>query len=123
MTRTPLRWIDAAIERFEKGTLSEGAFAAALKLLLAGAYESVLEFRQEYDENPTSELGDPLSWAYVMQGNALSETAQSKRGDEDVAAKLLVEAAEKYQAAVTIKPGYDSWLEQLGQCSGRSRTD
>ena len=114
VTRTPLRWIDAAIERFEKGTLSEGAFAAALKLLLAGAYESVLEFRQEYDENPTSELGDPLSWAYVMQGNALSETAQSKRGDEDVAAKLLVEAAEKYQAAVTIKPDMTAGLNNWG---------
>jgi tetratricopeptide (TPR) repeat protein len=114
VTRTPLRWIDAAIERFEKGTLSEGAFAAALKLLLAGAYESVLEFREEYDKNPTSELGDPLSWAYVMQGNALSETARTKRDDDEVAARLLAEAAEKYRAAVTIKPSMTAGLNNWG---------
>jgi hypothetical protein len=112
VTRTPLRWIDAAIERFEKGTLSEGAFAAALKLLLAGAYEAVLEFRKEYEKNPTSELGDPLSWAYVMQGNALSDAARTKKGDE--AARLLVEAAEKYQAALSIKPGMAAGLNNWG---------
>ena len=112
VTRTPRQWIDAAIERFEKGALSEGAFAAALKLLLAGAYESVLEFRKEYDKNPSQELGDPLSWAYVMQGNALSETARAKTGDE--AAKVFMEAAERYEAAVAIKPTMAAALNNWG---------
>jgi tetratricopeptide (TPR) repeat protein len=112
VTRTPRQWIEAAIERFEKGTLSEGAFAAALKLLLAGAYESVLEFRKEYDKNPSPELGDPLSWAYVMQGNALSERARTKPREE--AERLLADAAEKYQAALAIKPNMAAALNNWG---------
>ena len=112
VTRTPLQWIDAAIDQFEKGKLSEGAFAAALKLLLAGAYESVLDFRKEYDRNPSPELGDPLAWAYVMQGNALSERARTKKGDE--APRLLVDAAEKYQAALAIKPAMPAGLNNWG---------
>jgi tetratricopeptide (TPR) repeat protein len=112
VTRTPRQWIDAAIERFEKGTLSEGAFAAALKLLLAGAYESVLEFRKEYDKNPSPELGDPLSWAYVMQGNALSEKARTKTGA--AARQLFTDAAEKYQEALSLKPTMPAALNNWG---------
>jgi tetratricopeptide (TPR) repeat protein len=111
-TRTPRQWIDSAIERFERGTLSEGAFAAALKLLLAGAYESVLEFRKEYDRAPTPELGDPLSWAYLMQGNALSEKAKTMAGKE--AERLFSDAAEKYQAALAIKPRMAEALNNWG---------
>jgi len=112
VTRTPRQWIDAAIERFEKGALSEGAFTAALKLLLAGAYESVLAFRKEYDKAPSPELGDPLSWAYVMQGNALSEKAKTKAGEE--ADRLFSEATEKYQAALAIKPKMAQALNSWG---------
>jgi tetratricopeptide (TPR) repeat protein len=112
VTRTPRQWIESAIERFEKGTLSEGAFAAALKLLLAGAYESVLEFRKEYDRAPTPELGDPLSWAYLMQGNALSEKAKTTVGEE--ADRLFSDAAEKYQAALAIKPNMAEALNNWG---------
>jgi hypothetical protein len=112
VTRTPLRWIDAAIDQFERGALSEGAFAAALKLLLAGAYESVLEFRKEYDRAPTPELGDPLSWAYVMQGNALSEKAKTRTGEE--ADRLYAESAEKYKAALDIKPRMAQALNNWG---------
>jgi hypothetical protein len=112
VTRTPRQWIDAAIERFEKGALSEGAFAAALKLLLAGAYESVLEFRKEYDRAPSPELGDPLSWAYVMQGNALSEKAKTKTSEQ--AERLFLEAAEQYKAALAIKPSMAQALNNWG---------
>jgi hypothetical protein len=112
VTRTPRQWIDAAIERFEKGALSEGAFGAALRLLLAGAYESVLEFRKEYDKAPSRELGDPLSWAYVMQGNAISDKAKTKTGDE--ADRLLSEASERYQAALAINPNMHQALNNWG---------
>jgi tetratricopeptide (TPR) repeat protein len=112
VTHTPRQWIDAAIERFEKGTLSEGAFAAALKLLLAGAYESVLEFRKEYDRAPSAELGDPLSWAYVMRGNEFSEKAKTKSVEE--ADKLFSEAAEQYKAALSIKPTMPQALNNWG---------
>jgi tetratricopeptide (TPR) repeat protein len=112
VTRTPRQWIDAAIKQFEEGKLSEGAFAAALKLLLAGAYESVLEYRKEYDRAPTPELGGPLSWAYVMQGNALSEKAQTKTGEE--AERLFSEAAAKYESALSIKPNMAEALNNWG---------
>lgn len=112
VTRTPRQWIDAAIERFEKGTLSEGAFAAALKLLLAGAYESVLAFRAEYDKAPSPELADPLSWAYVMQANKLSEKAKASSPEE--ADRLLSQAIEKYQAALSIKPNMVQALNNWG---------
>jgi tetratricopeptide (TPR) repeat protein len=102
VTRTPRQWIDAAIDRFEKGTLSVGAFAAALKLLMAGAYESVLAFREEYDQSPSPELGEPLAWAYVMQANSLVEKAKTKSGEE--ASRLFSQAVEKYEAALTIRP-------------------
>jgi len=112
VTRTPRQWIDAAIKQFEEGALSEAAFGAALKLLLAGAYESVIEFRNEYDRNPTRELGDPLSWAYVMQGNALSEKAKTKSAEE--ADKLFVEAEDKYRSALGIKPAMVEALNNWG---------
>jgi tetratricopeptide (TPR) repeat protein len=102
VTRTPRKWIDAAIDRFEKGTLSQGAFGAALKLLMAGAYESVLGFREEYDQSPSPELGEPLAWAYVMQANPLAEKAKTKSGEE--ASKLFSQAVENYEAAVAIRP-------------------
>jgi tetratricopeptide (TPR) repeat protein len=115
VTRTPRQWIDAAIERFEKGTLSEGAFAAALKLLLAGAYESVLAFRAEYDKSPTPELGNPLSWAYVMQANAWCEKAKKTSSEE--ADRLFAQAQENYEAALSIKPkmeqAYNNWGNAL----------
>jgi len=112
VTCTPRQWIDAAIERFEKGSLSEGAFGAALRLLLAGAYESVLEFRKEYDKAPSRELGDPLSWAYVMQGNTISDKAKTRTGEE--ADRLLSEASEKYQAALAINPNMHQALNNWG---------
>jgi hypothetical protein len=112
VTQTPREWIDRAIQLFERGELSQGAFAAALKLLLAGAYESVLEFRKDYDRNPSPELGGPLSWAYVMQGNALSEKAKTRSGED--AEQLFLDAAEKYQAALSIKPTMAEALNNWG---------
>jgi tetratricopeptide (TPR) repeat protein len=112
VTRTPRQWIDAAIDQFEKGALSDRAFTAALKLLLAGAYESVLGFREEYDKAPSAELADPLSWAYVMQGNALAEKARTKKGEE--AHRLFSEAAEQFKAALDIKPKMAQALNNWG---------
>ena len=98
VTRTPREWIVSAIENFEKAasaagtaagiTSPEGAElpappeAAALKLLIAGDYEGVLQFREDYEKTPSSELAYSLSWAYVMQGNAFNEEARTKTGEE-----------------------------------------
>jgi tetratricopeptide (TPR) repeat protein len=112
VTRTPRQWIEAAINQYERGKISDGAFAAALRLLLAGAYEKVLEYRSEYDRDPTPELAGPLSWAYVMQGNALSAKAKTMTGDE--AERLFLEAEQKYQLALGIKPNMAEALNNWG---------
>ena len=112
VTRTPRQWIDAAIDKFENGSLSGGAFKGALELLLAGEYESVLKYREEYDRNPSAELGDPLSWAYLMQGNALSQQAKTKSAGD--AATLFAQAIDKYKAALEIKPNMTAALNNWG---------
>ena len=112
VTRTPRQWIEAAIAQYERGKISDGVFAAALRLLLAGAYEKVLEYRNEYDREPTPELAGPLSWAYVMQGNALSAKAKTLTGDE--AERLFLEAESKYQLALGIKPNMAEALNNWG---------
>lgn len=112
VTSAPRQWIDKAIKQYELGELSGGAFAAALKLLLAGAYESVLDYRPEYDKNPSPELGGPLSWAYVMQGNALSAKAKTQPARE--AETLLLEAEGKYKSALEIKRDMAEALNNWG---------
>ena len=113
MTRTPRQWIEAAIDQYERGKISEGAFAAALKLLLAGAYEKVLEYRSEYDRDPTPELAGPRSWAYVMQGNALSAKAKAMTGDE--AERLFLEAEIQVPIGAWDQAEHGRSAEQLGQ--------
>src|SRR5712692_2021639 len=118
VTRTSREWIVSAIERFEKvprapsgaAEMAPAAVAeqptspeaAALELLMAGDYDGVLQFRKEYNKAPSSDLAYSLSWAYVMQGNGLSDQAMTKTGEE--ADRLFQLAGEKYQAALEVKP-------------------
>ena len=112
VTSAPRQWIETAIKQFELGELSGGAFAAALELLLAGAYDSVLEYRREYDKHPSPELGGPLSWAYVMQGNTPSTKAKTQPATE--AETLLLNAEDRYKEALTIKPDMAEALNNWG---------
>src|SRR3989339_157783 len=60
----------------------------------------------------TPELLELASWAYIMQGNSLSEQAKTKTGED--ADRLFALAGEKYQAALKIKPDKDEALNSWG---------
>ena len=47
-----------------------------------------------------------MAWAYIELGNAISEQAKTKAGEE--AGKLFALAGEKYQQTLNIKPDYHS---------------
>ena len=124
--RTPRQWIKTAIELFEQvepGVVPdvEGphveerglpVYVEAQQLLIAGDYEGVVAFRKQYEEDPSSELADPLSWGYVLQGNALLDQEKTKTGEE--ADRLFALAGEKYQAALEIKPDKHDALNNWG---------
>ena len=82
------------------------------QLMMAGDYDSVVAFRAEYDKNPSPELTDAISSAYMMQGVAFFEEAESKHGDN--VDKLYELAIEKYKMALAIKPDYPSALNNWG---------
>ena len=88
VTRTPRQWIEAAIGQYEGGNSRErlrGAQATSVWRLRKGPRLS-----QRIRPAPTAELAGPLSWAYLMQGNALSAKAKAMMGDE--AERLFLEA-------------------------------
>lgn len=119
------RRIQAAIEREQESARSAGqepspeetavpapAAADAQRLLMAGDYEAVIALRPESGQNIPPDLVDPLSLAYVKQGNVLSEQAETKSGEE--AARLFGLAGEKYKAALQVKPDYHIALYNWG---------
>jgi hypothetical protein len=79
---------------------------------LAGKYDQVIALLPVSGQPIPPDLVDPASWAYVGQGNALSNQAQTKNGEE--AERLLVQAGEKYQAALQIKPDLHEALYNWG---------
>ncbi len=127
VTEIPRKRIRSAIRMFEARPSAEGTHAhvdldvikpslaseiAALVLLMAGDYDHVLKFRQEYDKSPTPELAHSLTWAYVSQGNTLGKQARTKTGEE--ADRLYALAGEKFQAALAIKPDMHEALNNWG---------
>jgi tetratricopeptide (TPR) repeat protein len=80
--------------------------------LIAGDYEKVIASLSNHEDHLSPEFHAPLSWAYVMQGNALFEQAKLKRGEE--ADRLFALTAEKYQAALRIKPDMPDALYNWG---------
>ncbi len=106
--------VRAAINRYETPTASPAEQAeetpglpslssiVAHLALMAGEYEKVIALRNVYDKTKDTSLIVPLSWAYVMLGNGLSEQAKTKSGPE--ADALFAQACEQYAQAVAIKP-------------------
>ena len=93
----------------------------AQSFLMAGEYDKVVSLRVEYDRGSAAELAGPLSWAYLMQGNALSAQAKTKSGEE--ADRLFALAGEKSQAALQIKPDMHEALNNWGTAlSAQART-
>ena len=113
VTQTPRQWLKKAIETFEaeippvvptkEVPISKDPGFSAWLQLMEGNYEGVLAYRDQYERTPTPGLADALSWAYIMQGTALSDQAKSKTGAE--ADRLFALAGEKYRRAEEIRPG------------------
>ena len=80
--------------------------------LLAGDYEKVIASLANHEDCLSPEFRDPLSWAFVMQGNALSDQAKLKKGEE--ADRLFALAGENYQAALRVKPDMHEALNNWG---------
>ncbi|MCX5890658.1 MAG: hypothetical protein NTY36_14605 [Deltaproteobacteria bacterium] len=124
----PRQWIKGAIEQYEnRGSLAAAAKevpyganpellaslnAAAQRLLMAGDYEGVLTFLEHHRKSPSPELAETLTWAYIFQGNNYTELAKAKTGEE--ADRVFAQAAEKYQAALTIKSDSSHALNHWG---------
>jgi tetratricopeptide (TPR) repeat protein len=111
------KWIREAIEEYEKRPAKAASFelapadvqdysnslaAAAQDRYMAGDYEGVVSLLPKYQEAPSPELADPLAWAFIMLGNALSDQAQTRSGEK--ADRLLQLAGDKYRAALQVKP-------------------
>jgi tetratricopeptide (TPR) repeat protein len=125
--RAPLSWVQIAIAQYENptweiisgGTPSfvEGADRAMLQtvaaqyLLMAGKYEQVLTFQNEFDKSPSAELANVLSMAYVMHGNSLLDRAKA---DVDKAGPFFTKAREMYEAALAVKPNRQEALHNWG---------
>ena len=124
VTTEPRRWIAEAIATYERG---EGKAVAARELLMAGKYSEVEELSSGPDE-PTPELADPLSWAYVMQANALSRQADGALPEDGL--PLISLACAKYASAIKLKPdmyqAFTNWgvaLQIRGQLTRGNERD
>jgi tetratricopeptide (TPR) repeat protein len=84
----------------------------AQSYLMAGDYDKVVALGSEYDKGVSPGMADSLAWAYVIQGNALSDQAKTRAGEE--ADRLFAQAYEKYQAALEIKPDMHEALNNWG---------
>ena len=133
VTDTAREWIRRAINTHESepaepagtaamSTESEEKFVAwAEARLMAGDYESVIKRQEGLPRPLPTRLADTVSWAYVTQGNALSDQAKTKSGPE--ADGLYVLAGEKYAAALAIKPDKHEALNNWGNAlSAQAKT-
>ena len=95
---------------------SEGAISATViganALMMAGDYEAVIKMISQFPEPRPESLTNIITWAHIMQGNALSTQAKTKSGEE--ADGLYRAAYEKYKAVVDIKPDMHEALNNWG---------
>ena len=90
----------------------QNAQSLAQTYLMQGNYDEVIALLPKNAKDLTPELLELASWAYIMQGNSLSEQAKTKTGED--ADRLFALAGEKYQAALKIKPDKDEALNSWG---------
>jgi tetratricopeptide (TPR) repeat protein len=124
----PRSWIQKAIAQFEqpaweviRGVRVPGSSdqqqsgfltVAAQYLLMAGRYDEVLGYRQEWDASPSAELANVLSIAYVMSGNQLLDRAKAAAGED--ADRLFAAARQQYEEALHVKPDRHEALHNWG---------
>lgn len=87
--------------------------ARAQELLMAGKYDDVIAFRDEYEKDPTPELADSISWAYLGKGISLFDQARTKKGKD--AGRLFAQAEKEYEAAVAFKVDMHQALNNWAQ--------
>jgi Tfp pilus assembly protein PilF len=116
--------IDRAIKRYEEGeipAISEEAEEEeritrlemqANDLLISGEYQKIIDMLPEDPAEITRDLIEPAAWAYVLDGNSLSEQALTKSDEQ--ADELFQLAGEKYQKALEIKPDFHEALNNWG---------
>ena len=80
--------------------------------LLKGDYEKVINLKSKYADPIHPELSDAIAWGFLMQGNALSDEAKLKIGDE--ADELFQQAGQKYAAALEIEEDSHEALNNWG---------
>ena len=90
----------------------EDRLAEAQRALASGENQKVIQLLDDYGPDWPPEMIELLSWAYVVEGNALSDQALAKDGDE--ADALFVLAGENYAAALEIKPDRHEALNNWG---------
>jgi cytochrome c-type biogenesis protein CcmH/NrfG len=109
----PKVWIGEAIERFERTQTKEASEVSfVLKRYLAGDYEAITARYTNALNTVPPEVAENVSWSFILNGNALSEQAQAKKGAE--AFQLFEKAGEKYAAALAIKPDKNEALNNWG---------
>lgn len=115
--------IQEAIETYEADSGRESeisevtptstAAMIAQSLLFEGAYDQLVGLLDDLPEKQVRELAEPIAWALVMQGNELYLEA-TKAADDEAAHRLFLEAGEKYQAALELKPDFSEALFNWG---------
>ncbi|GAG20494.1 unnamed protein product, partial [marine sediment metagenome] len=130
--------IQNAVEQYEKPTRKKrgkrrppvreevsSAALAAWQHLMAGDYEKVIALGAAYKGALPAELAEVGSRANMMQGITLSRQARTKDGEE--AGRLFALAAEKFQAAVNIKPddphNLSNWGAALSDQAGTKQPE
>ncbi|HUX02297.1 MAG TPA: SIR2 family protein, partial [Phycisphaerae bacterium] len=109
--------IARAIRRFEEEVIEETeeakreiaearSVSELQRLMMAGDYDAVIAEYEKASGEPTGELSSLAARAHMLRGNDLLESARATQGEE--ADGLLVQACEKYEAALAITPD-DHW--------------
>jgi Tfp pilus assembly protein PilF len=98
----------------EKLNAEESPAGTLQKFFMKGQFkEAVEEFSSRTDRSSISDEDKDIAvWSFIMLGN--SQFEQAKRASGEEAARLFTVAAEKYQAAVTIKPDRHEALYNWG---------
>lgn len=104
--------IRTAIDTHENIQKAPSKDLLARTYLMEGKYGEVIALFTKEKGSLTPEFTELASWAYIMQGNALFEQAQTKTGEE--ADRLFALAGKKYQAALKIKPDKHEALNNWG---------
>jgi hypothetical protein len=104
LIRTALSHLEAPVLPMEKALALPSVVLSQELMwhLMSGEYDNVISLAAGYQPEKLPEISLPLMWAYLMKGTRLSAQAETKTGEERD--RLFAQAAEKYEAALKIRP-------------------